>query len=237
MACFLGLHQWSDWEEVAPCTSQRHCLRNGCDKEETVIKHDYELTGYGNNCYELYRCKRCGENKKGDQKHAWSEFQYYEKRCCTQRSVCGRCGAAKYQEDCHQDETYEPKDRCETHTVCTRCDRTLVRSRKHNWKSGVDTYMECLHYALDQYTYRSDKAKTSMTLGLDSINETRNHADEIASIGLRQSKTNARIQDAEKMGERDVPAKVCATCLFVVKTGRRPTHVDTGVSDGGKSHD
>ncbi len=254
IVCVFG-HQWSDWVPTGPCTKERHCTRSNCNKIETETKHDFQFDHYDEHCFEVLKCSRCQETKKGRQEHdfvkqgyndncqqrsicsrcneeklgaeehQWGDYQYYEDNCCTMRSICSRCGKIRYKEDCHRTVNILPEQKCEEHTVCERCGRTEIASRPHEWnKSGIKTYEECVEYAINQYEFRMKEAETIAKSDLIENDAKLKQNWRIGSLSDKLSDLKAK-KAGFANGGGDAPARVCKTCLYIQKTGRRPERI------------
>lgn len=226
IACMFG-HQWSDWVQTGPCSRERRCTRKDCGKVETETKHDLQFDHYDENCYKVSICSRCQKTERGQKAHDWGNYQYYEENCCTMRSICARCGSVRYKEDCHKTKEINPEQKCEIHSVCERCGETEISSRPHEWNtSGIKTYEECMEYAIHQYEYRIKEsetiAKSEMIESTDKIKQNWR----VESLSEKLSNLKAK-KAGFSNGGGDDPARVCKTCLFIQKTGRRPERVST----------
>lgn len=80
IVCGVGAHEWGSWEYKSEksCEQVRYCARKGCDQTETRMEHTWDDWQYENegSCLQIQICQRCNEKKKGEEKHAWSEWAY-----------------------------------------------------------------------------------------------------------------------------------------------------------------
>lgn len=227
--CMLG-HKWGEWDKVGTCTLQRKCLRDGCSKTDSKPNHEFVFSHFDSDCNEVQKCAKCGAEEQGEQKHTWSSYNFFEDNCCTQRSICNRCGKVRYKEDVHEIYEQHSSYDCVIHTVCKRCDSRTVRSTSHQWKEAINTYASCLEYSLQQIDIQLKKLATihSSLNSKDLDDSTRmnvlDRADvdiQIDNLNMKKSAVLAQKARVSNNGDLNAPARVCKICLFINRTGTR----------------
>ena len=139
--CFVGVHDWSQWDYkgAGHCEQQRRCAR--CAKSEEQVAHVWPEFAYvaDGKCDQRRQCQRCGQSETRKAHEAWTDWVYPKPDDCRQDRACKRCGEHESRMT-HVWGAWEfagPKT-CEQVRFCKRCkegrEQKPAEDRDHTWQ-------------------------------------------------------------------------------------------------------